>query len=97
MTKTTTHYRKRSDLLAVYVPGFGRVEDDRLLSGDLARYVPALLVPVSAPVAPVATVPAPAPVPVETAGLVPVSDDPGQVEEGLEDDQSPRSGRKARK
>ena len=40
-------YRKRSDLSTVYVPGVGRVADDRVLEGDLARFVPTLLVEVA--------------------------------------------------
>lgn len=51
-------YRKRAELGSVYVPGVGRVTDDRLLDGDYARFVPALLVEVS-------DVPAPARAPVE--------------------------------
>lgn len=52
-------FRKKSELGSVYVPGVGRVTDDRVLEGDFARFVPALLVEVTDDV----SAPAPAPAP----------------------------------
>lgn len=48
-------YRKKPELGSVYVPGVGRVTDDRVLEGDLAKFVPALLVEVSDAPAPAPT------------------------------------------
>jgi hypothetical protein len=37
-------YKKRSDVKAVYVPGHGLIPDDRILEGDLDKFVPSILV-----------------------------------------------------